>query len=145
MLCGLFARFVLVGGRADPHDHSAIRPGWIRSALVTAHEPMAVPIEPAPAAPSKGKVVGLYPSADRRRRGFRDGRHPGGERRSAAADVRRRSCQSLTVNWAPPAGLPLAEITRLYLPAGQPSGFEIWNSVTAGPVGAMFCVASFTT
>ncbi len=42
-------------------------------------------------------------------------------------------------------GLPSTETSRLYLPAGQPEGLVMWNSVTAGPVGAMSRVSSLTS
>jgi hypothetical protein len=40
---------------------------------------------------------------------------------------------------------PFKDTSTLYVPAGQPSGFAMWNSVAAGPVGAMVWVDSFTT
>src|SRR3954451_5013842 len=43
------------------------------------------------------------------------------------------------------AGAPSAEISTLYLPTGQPLGFEMWNSVLAGPVGARSRSSSLTT
>ena len=44
-----------------------------------------------------------------------------------------------------PAGSPVVaalsmlsrKISTLYLPFGKPSGFEMWNSVQASPVGAI--------
>ena len=51
----------------------------------------------------------------------------------------------LTSNSWAPAGLPSTEISTLYLPAGQPLALETWNSVAAGPVGAMVCSDSLTS
>src|SRR5436309_2080194 len=44
-----------------------------------------------------------------------------------------------------PAGLPSAVISTLYFPTGQPLGLEMWNSLVAGPVGAMLRSSSLTT
>ena len=43
-----------------------------------------------------------------------------------------------------PAGLPSTTISTLYFPTGQPLGLEMWNSVAAGPLGAMLCESVFT-
>ena len=51
----------------------------------------------------------------------------------------------LTSNSLLPAGLPSTLISTLYLPAGQPLGFEMWNSVAAGPVGAIVCESALTS
>ena len=40
---------------------------------------------------------------------------------------------------------PFKKTSSLYFPIGHPSGFEMWNSVLASPVGAMVWVDSFTT
>ena len=40
--------------------------------------------------------------------------------------------------------MPSAEISTLYLPTGQAVGLAMWNSVTAGPVGAMVSLPSLT-
>ena len=53
--------------------------------------------------------------------------------------VLRRDSKSLV-----PAVAPFTSTSILYLPAGHPSGFAIWNSVLASPVGAIVCVDSFT-
>jgi hypothetical protein len=50
-----------------------------------------------------------------------------------------------TSNSLAPAGLPLREISTLYFPAGQSLGFAMWNSLAAGPVGAIVCVSSLIT
>ena len=36
-----------------------------------------------------------------------------------------------------PAEAPFKKTSSLYFPAGHPSGFEMWNSVLALPVGAI--------
>src|SRR5512143_3913702 len=51
----------------------------------------------------------------------------------------------LTSNSFVAATVPSAETSTLYLPAGQPDAFATWNSVTAGPVGAMSRDSSFTS
>jgi hypothetical protein len=40
---------------------------------------------------------------------------------------------------------PFKKTSSVYFPAGHPSGFEMWNSVLASPVGAIVCVDSLTT
>ena len=55
----------------------------------------------------------------------------------------RRYCATLNCWLA--TTTPFALISTLYEPAGQPSGFAMWNSVAAGPVGAIVCEASFTS
>ena len=40
---------------------------------------------------------------------------------------------------------PFKKTSSLYFPVGHPSGFEMWNSVLASPVGAIVWVDSFTT
>ena len=42
------------------------------------------------------------------------------------------------------AGAPSTAISTLYLPAGQPLFLSMWNSVTAGPVGAIVSLPSLT-
>ena len=42
-----------------------------------------------------------------------------------------------TVKSLLPAGLPFSMISTLYFPAGSPPGLLMWNSVTAGPDGAI--------
>ena len=37
------------------------------------------------------------------------------------------------------AGEPFKKTSSLYFPVGHPSGFEMWNSVLASPVGAIAC------
>src|SRR5437868_11669272 len=46
-----------------------------------------------------------------------------------------------------PAVVPLRVTTTWYLPAGRPSGLEIWNSVRTGasPLGEIVREVSFTT
>ena len=51
----------------------------------------------------------------------------------------------LTSNDFVPAGVPLSDTSTLYWPSGQPSGFAIWNSVVAAPLGAIWRLSSFTT
>ena len=36
-----------------------------------------------------------------------------------------------------PAAWPLSQIVTVYLPAGHGEAFTMWNSVCAGPVGAI--------
>jgi hypothetical protein len=50
-----------------------------------------------------------------------------------------------TSNSFVPAAFPFKDTSTLYVPAGQPLGFAIWNSVAALPVGAMVWVDSFTS
>src|SRR4029450_6142127 len=72
---------------------------------------------------------------------FQDRGHVGNLRLRNAADA-----QGVTTsNDLLAAGTPFALISTLYWPAGQPSGFAMWNSFTAGPVGAIDSESSFTS
>ena len=44
-----------------------------------------------------------------------------------------------------PAAVPFSDTATAYLPAGQPSGFTMWNSVRDLRVGAIVSDSSFTT
>ena len=57
---------------------------------------------------------------------------------------RSRSCY-LTSKSFVPADAPLRETSTLYFPVGHPSGFEMWNSVVALPVGAIVWTDSSTS
>jgi hypothetical protein len=62
-----------------------------------------------------------------------------------SSDSSGRTAYFLTSKSLVPADVPSAVISTWYLPTGQPDSLEMWNSLTAGPVGAMFRSSSLTT